>query len=213
MGVLKQGILGGVKGKVGSVVGSSWKGIATLRALPLSVANPRTAAQVGNRERFSSVVALATVLLSAVIKPLNDRFASGMSGYNLFVQRCKGAFLANGTFVPAELIVSRGKLGATPITSVIADEGDAVVTINFSASLANGYQSLTDMLYAFVLDSDGNLLGIDMGGGDRAGGSAEVTTSRILVEGETIHCYLSFLRADGTMCADSTYSTVQVATV
>ena len=54
MGVLKQGILGGVKGKVGSVVGSSWK----------------------------------------------------------------GAFLDNGTFVPAQLIVSRGKLGATAINNV-----------------------------------------------------------------------------------------------
>lgn len=213
MGVLKQGILGGVKGKVGSVVGSSWKGIATLRALPLSVANPRTAAQVGNRDRFSAVVALATVLLSAVIKPLNDRFASGMSGYNLFVQRCKNAFLANGTFVPAELIVSRGKLGATPISSVLADEEEISVVINFSTSLANGYQSFIDLVYAFVLDSKGEVLGINAGSVNRETASVGIDLSRELVEGEIIHCYLSFLRADGTMCADSTYSTVQVATV
>ena len=195
------------------MVGSSWKGIATLRALPLSVANPRTAAQVGNRERFSSVVALATVLLSAIIKPLNDRFASGMSGYNLFVQRCKGAFLDNGTFVPAQLIVSRGKLGATAISNVIADEGNPFLEIEFSAALANGYQSINDMAYAFVLDSGGNLLGLGSAGADRAGASVLVSLSRTLIEAETVHCYLSFLRADGTMCADSTYSTVQVMAV
>ena len=213
MGVLKQGILGGVKGKVGSVVGSSWKGIATLRALPLSVANPRTAAQVGNRERFSSIVALATVLLSAIIKPLNDRFASGMSGYNLFVQRCKAAFLADGTFVPAALIVSRGKLGATPISSVIADEGDEQVSIGFSEDLDNGYQSASDKAYAFVLDSNGNLLGISSALTLRSNAFLIVPLNRVVVEGETIHCYLSFLRADGTMCADSTYLTKVVDTI
>lgn len=213
MGVLKQGILGGVKGKVGSVVGSSWKGIATLRALPLSVANPRTAAQVGNRERFSNVIALATLLLSAIIKPLNDRFASGMSGYNLFVQRCKGAFLANGTFVPSQLIVSRGKLGATPISSVVADEGDYFVTILFESALANGYQSATDLIYSFVLDSTGNVLGTSSGLNMRSENSFVVNLNRGLVEDEIIHCYLSFLRADGTMCADSTYETLAVSAV
>lgn len=213
MGVLKQGILGGVKGKVGSVVGSSWKGIATLRALPLSVANPRTAAQVGNRDRFSSIVALATVLLSAVIKPLNDRFASGMSGYNLFVQRCKGAFLANGTFVPAALIVSRGKLGATSIVSVDADEGSGHVAIYFVDAIANGYQSVSDVAYSFVLDSAGSVLGIESGSAVRGDCVVDVNLNRELVEGETIHCYLSFLRADGTMCADSTYKTVQAMPV
>lgn len=205
MGVLKQGILGGVKGKVGSVVGSSWKGIATLRALPLSVANPRTAAQVGNRERFSSVVALATVLLSAIIKPLNDRFASGMSGYNLFVQRCKGAFLDNGTFVPAQLIVSRGKLGATSILPVTSVADDADVNIAFGNALINGYQSLTDMVFAFVVDSSGSVLGYYSGGATRIEGSVSVDLHRALIVGEKIYSYLSFLRADGTMCADSTY--------
>ena len=53
MGIIKRGILGGVSNKVGNVVGSSWKGIATLRSLPLSVANPNTLAQRNNRTSFS----------------------------------------------------------------------------------------------------------------------------------------------------------------
>ncbi len=40
MGIIKRGILGGFSNKVANVVGSSWKGINTMRALPLSVANP-----------------------------------------------------------------------------------------------------------------------------------------------------------------------------
>lgn len=37
MGTIKQGILGGFSGKVGNVVGASWKGIDYIRSLPSSV--------------------------------------------------------------------------------------------------------------------------------------------------------------------------------
>lgn len=210
MAILKQGILGGVKGKVGSVVGSSWKGIATLRSLPLSVTNPRTAAQVGNRNRFADVVMLATTLLSAVIKPLNDRFASGMSGYNLFVQRSRACFTSEGVFVPANLILSRGKLGATDIGSLLADEGAETIVIPFNSVLTNGYQSVSDKVFAVCCDSSGAVLGFDAGGSLRDDATVDVNLSRALEENESITCYLSFLRADGTMCADSTYKTVAV---
>lgn len=213
MAILKQGILGGVKGKVGSVVGSSWKGIATLRSLPLSVTNPRTAAQVGNRNRFSNVVALATAMLSAVIKPLNDRFASAMSGYNLFIQRSRDCFTPAGIFVPANLILSRGKLGATAIGSVTADEDSDYVDVTFPAGLENGYQSATDKAYLVVVSSTGEVLGAVSSMLTRADATVSVSLSRSLVENEVITCYLSFLRTDGTMCADSTYKTVAVSPI
>lgn len=213
MAILKQGILGGVKGKVGSVVGSSWKGIATLRSLPLSVTNPRTAAQVGNRNRFADVVMLATTLLSAIIKPLNDRFASGMSGYNLFVQRSRACFTSEGVFVPANLILSRGKLGATEIGGLLADEDAVTIVVPFYSGLSNGYQSHTDKVYAVCCDSSGAVLGFDAAGSLRDDGTVAINLSRALVEDESVTCYLSFLRADGTMCADSTYKTVVVMAV
>lgn len=213
MAILKQGILGGVKGKVGSVVGSSWKGIATLRSLPLSVTNPRTAAQVGNRTRFSDVVGLATILLSGVIKPLNDRFASAMSGYNLFVQRSRDCFTPAGIFVPANLILSRGKLGATAIDLVLADEGNNFVEVRFSSALSNGYQSGTDKGYAVVMASNGDVLGYSAETFVRSQGKVIIPLSRELEETEGISCYISFLRADGTMCADSTYATVSVSPI
>src|SRR5690606_508733 len=47
MGIIKQGILGGFSGKVGNVVGASWKGIDYIRSLPSSVSNPRTPGKEG----------------------------------------------------------------------------------------------------------------------------------------------------------------------
>lgn len=37
MGTIKQGILGGFSGKVGNIVGASWRGIDYIRSMPASV--------------------------------------------------------------------------------------------------------------------------------------------------------------------------------
>ena len=63
MGKIKQGILGGFKGKVGTVIGASWNGIAYMKGKPQSVRNPRTDAQLQQREFFKEVQALVTQLI------------------------------------------------------------------------------------------------------------------------------------------------------
>ena len=52
MGKIKQGILGGFKGKVGTVIGSSWNGISYMRGIAQSVKNANTAAQQTQRAFF-----------------------------------------------------------------------------------------------------------------------------------------------------------------
>lgn len=56
MGKINQGILGGFSGKVGTVVGSSWKGITYVRSVAQSVKNPRTPAQMEQRAKFRLLV-------------------------------------------------------------------------------------------------------------------------------------------------------------
>jgi len=58
MGTIKKGILGGFSGKVGTVVGASWKGIAYMRSLPQKVKNPRTLGQRMQRSKFALTLAL-----------------------------------------------------------------------------------------------------------------------------------------------------------
>ena len=59
MGKIKQGILGGFKGKVGTVIGSSWNGISYMRGQAQSVRNPKTPAQMIQRDFFKEVQDLA----------------------------------------------------------------------------------------------------------------------------------------------------------
>ena len=56
MGTIKQGILGGFSGKVGTVVGSTWKSVHYMRALAVSFSDPRTEKQKNQRSKFTAAV-------------------------------------------------------------------------------------------------------------------------------------------------------------
>ena len=73
MGKISQGVLGGFSGKVGNVVGGSWKGVDYMRIKPAHVANPRTPAQVGQRTKFSLVLDF--------LKPMTDFLRVGFQMY------------------------------------------------------------------------------------------------------------------------------------
>lgn len=112
MAVLKQGIMGGFSGKIGNVIGTSWKGIAVMKAMPLSVANPRTAAQITNRERFQTSVLFAQSILVDTIKPCLDRAAQKMSGYNMFLSVNAQLFDETTITTPASLKISSGRVAS-----------------------------------------------------------------------------------------------------
>ena len=125
MGVIKRGILGGVSNKIGNVVGSSWKGIATLRSLPLSVANPNTTAQRTNRNSFSIMSKLGSDVLATVCQPLWNRDAKQMSGFNAYVMYNKRAYDENWVEWLANPIMSKGSLSAT-LTNIGINDGGRI---------------------------------------------------------------------------------------
>ena len=110
MGVIKQGILGGFQNKVGAVIGSNWKGIATMRSRPISVANPRTGKQVAVRSEFTILVKMASALNATLIRPYWSRFAQKKTGANAFISANYGKMAGNITNIPDRMILSQGKL-------------------------------------------------------------------------------------------------------
>lgn len=204
MATFKQGILGGFSGKVGGVIGSSWKGIDTMRSQPSSVTNPRTNAQVANRSRFKSVSQLAAAMLTTIVKPLNDRFAQKMSGFNDFCQRNASAFDSLGAFVPANLVLSRGKLSAP---ADLSQEGASYSSLELSLSygLSGSFDSATDKIYAVVIGKDGELLGVSSGIATREDAAVTIPTPEGRSATNPGTAYVSFLRADGTQVSNSSY--------
>jgi hypothetical protein len=152
MGIIKQGILGGFKGKVGGIIGTSWKGKAVIKAIPLSVANPRTAGQVKQRSKMKLLVAFAVSIIASTIKPLWDRFASGMSGYNAFVAANMQAFNLDGSIDPTKIIVSKGRMLPVDVTAFTIN--GTTVTVRWTDPTGDKYAMPTDNAYIVLANAD-----------------------------------------------------------
>jgi hypothetical protein len=205
MGKLKQGIFGSISGKVGNLVGASWKGISVIKSMPASVANPRTAKQVNQRTKFAFAVAFATLILADIIKPLWDRFSVKMSGFNSFVQANIDLFGDSYPDPEANLIISRGKMTATPISSVVAVNGDPHVTIHWLDDSGEGYKLNSDLAYVVATLNDCASVVVDAASESREGLSTIVTFAENLVTSDKLNIYLAFKRVDGTIVSNTSY--------
>ena len=207
MATINRGILGGFRGKIGNVIGSSWKGIDSMRSMPISVANPRTNKQVNNRDRFGSISKLLSSILSQIVKPLNDRFSQKMSGYNAVAQRSKEAFNEGGGFVPEKLVLSKGKLGVTAITRLL-NLDTLGGTVEWSPLISGDFQKATDKAYMTIIDSNGVAIATSSGVVARSVGAIPFVFPTERTAFEEIYVYLSFLSADGTAVSDSSMENV-----
>jgi hypothetical protein len=205
MGVIKQGILGGFSGKVGSIVGTSWKGIAVMKALPLSVANPRTASQVGQRTKFTTIVELGSALLSSIVKPLWDRFAQKQSGYNAFISTNVDKVSSVGVIDFQNVKMSVGSLTSAPIDVATAINNSASVTFDFVNNSGTGSALPSDEVYAVCINQTTGAVASQENILTRADEYVTIIMPANNVTGQKLACYLSFRRADGTIVSDSSY--------
>lgn len=203
MGKIPQGILGGVSGKIGGVVGSSWKGINVIKTKPLSVANPKTAGQVAQRTKFSNTVAFATQILSSVIKPLWDRFSGQMSGYNKFIRTNIDLFENSMPDPYQSLIMSTGRMQSTPIDTIGPDAGTNVVSPSWVDDSGEGFKLATDEAFVVVLNTTKEEIGVSSAEVTRADLTTNVALDSDLEAGDVIQVWLCFRRADGTVVSNS----------
>lgn len=210
MAVMKQGILGGLQNKIGSVVGSSWKGIAVLKSKPLSVANPKTAGQLAQRGKMTNVVAVGVVLLADIIKPLWDRFASKMSGYNDFIMTNISLFANIYPSPPASFQISKGKMAATTIDSAVMDISNNTTVVEWTDDSGTGLKLASDVAYIVVIDQNTGKVSFSLATDTRSDLDTSCHNPAGAAVGHTCHAYLAFRRADGTVVSNTSYKVVTV---
>ena len=135
MAKLEGNPMGGFRGKLGNLVGYSWKGVWCVRSRPAVMRNPRTEAQQRHRAMFAEEVRLAgrmnwalNIGLAAVADELH------MTPCNAFVKANQQAFGVEGDntlLVDWErLIISAGPVAPIQLgVPEISDEG--VLTVAF----------------------------------------------------------------------------------
>jgi hypothetical protein len=203
MGVITQGILGPISGKVGPVVGGSWKGIGYLRGYQATVAQPNTASQVAQKTRMAGAVRVAKVLLTQIIKPLNDRFAVRMSGYNMWISRNIEFFSSLGVPTFSSLIMSEGSLTPVDPDSVTLTDGSANVTVDWTDNTGTGTALATDEAYIVILNVDTQGAGFSSGLVARDVETAVIVMSVPNNTGDETYTYMSMRSANGFNVSDS----------
>ena len=210
MGVIKQGILGGFQNKVGAVIGSNWKGIATMRSRPISVANPRTGKQVAVRSEFTTLVKMASALNATLIRPYWSRFAQKKTGANAFISANYGKMAGTVTDIPDRMILSLGKLDGLADFAVTFAGGDMV--LSWTPGTLGVYGAATDKVSVFALSGISDEAGRNSveykycGETTRAAGTFNVDPGDLapdIEDASDVDFVVCVSRVDGTMVSNS----------
>src|SRR5574344_1743093 len=133
MGTIKQGILGGFSGKVGTVIGGSWKGISYMRSQAQNIKNPRTEAQMEQRSKFALTLSFLKPITS-YLRVGYKTYANKQTEFNAAMSYiCLNAI--TGTYPTYALdfslaLVSRGNLTPAAHAAAIAASGKVTLLWN-----------------------------------------------------------------------------------
>jgi len=206
MGKISQGVLGGFSGKVGNVVGGTWKGIDYMRIKPANVTNPRTEGQVDQRSKFSTVLRF--------LQPMTDflrvgfkLYANKMTQFNAAMSynlnnAITGAY-PNFMVDYASALVTRGNLtGAANGAASSPSAGD--VQITWDDNSGSGSAQATDKALIVLLNTTRQEAVFTTAGPARSAGTETISVPSEYT-GEDVEVFLGFISEDGSKVANSSY--------
>ena len=136
MGKIKQGILGGFKGKVGTVIGSSWNGISYMKGQAQSVMNPKTPAQMIQRDFFKEVQDLAGQFSNEKLAFLFPNSPKNMTRRNMLAQQLAADPIVTDDAKHADLVNlnSIGNAATADMPDVTIDAAGENLTISWDGN-------------------------------------------------------------------------------
>lgn len=205
MGTIKQGILGGFSGKVGTVIGSIWKGISYMRGRAQSVKNPRTEGQVEQRSKFALTLNFLKPI-TAYIRTGYKTYANKQTAFNAamsyIVKNAIGGTSPNYNLDFSSVLVSRGSLTQPTNTNVSVASGKAA--ISWTDNSGQGNAQSTDVAMPLAFNTDKGEAVFSTAAATRADQSAELNFPADW-NGDTIELYSGFASADGINVANALY--------
>ncbi len=208
MGKIRLGILDGVSGKVGNVVGASWKGIDYIRAKATHRNDPHTEKQMQQRARFKGLSNFAKPLMDTIIRPIWNLQAGKMTGMNLFTKHNMSAFGTSGKIVDfSSLKLSVGNLDNPYRINIAKHESiDSCIRISWEELTDKDYGGESLLLVA--IDQEGSLFTELRGDLLRSEGVAEIDLPFDV--GSSVHVYVFFVDSERRSYSDSQYFTVSL---
>lgn len=214
MAIVSNVLIGKASGSVGNATFSTWKGKNVLKEKATSVANPNTDPQQMRRSALTQIVTIFRVI-SAVVNVGFKKQAIKKSAYNAFA----GAALKNSfnfsapptaTLVPADLLISKGTISPTAISSVVADKSDGTIIVSYSSAIDAPGQSTTDKAIVAAYNSSLMEWGAAMPGEVRDDGAVSYTFPSAWQTGNSLVVYLGFYNEASGESSDSVNTTATI---
>ena len=207
MGTIKQGILGGFSGKVGTVIGSSWKGISYMRGQAQHVKNPRSAGQVNQRTKFALVMGFLQPVVPYIRIGYKSQAAKQTEFNAAMSYTIKNAITGsypNYALDYTKIVVSKG--GLTQVTGATAtwDNNRNEVKIDWTDNSGVGNALATDKAMPFIYNKAKGETIYDTAGATRTTHTQSLTGPNDW-EGDKVEVYLGMMSADSKEVADSIY--------
>lgn len=207
MGIIKQGVFGGYSGKIGNVVGGSWKGIAYMRILPVSVANPKTDGQLKQRQKFAVTVRF--------LKPLSQFLRVGFKGYEVKMSGINAAFsydiknAITGTYPSQAIDYPNARVAMGDLASALNQVASSTVagTVKFDWEDNTGeIGASTDDKTLLVIYNPSQNQAVTVNKLAERGDATQTVTVPDSFSGDLVQCYIAFISKNGESVSNSAFA-------
>lgn len=192
MGKIKKGILGGFSGKVGAVVGASWRGIDYMRGLPRLSKKPRSEGQNAQTSKMRLFRGFLLGIDNIVAKCFQNYSQytemNAALSYNM-IHAVTGNYPEFVVDFPA-LVFAKGELLGSWNPKAISKKANQV-TVSWKNRTFCNMSAGDNEVNIIIYDSETNQFHVFENVGLRSDKSITLAVPGD-VSGNTMHCYLSF---------------------
>ena len=196
-------------GSFGNIIGYIINGKQYFRSKPEHINDAKTKEQVNQRTRFIACTKLAKSALNDILKPVWEKGAITMTGFNLFVKTNYSAFDETGKISNySNLKFSVGNL-PLPKNIVISNAaaGNGAIDVTWTDNSGSGIAAATDRLMVVALKVNEPVVITGLNFTRRA---RQATVQLPYVAGDTVHVYVFFQHKKGKNYSNSYYSLVNI---
>jgi len=201
-----KGIHGSYQGKVGSIVGASWRGIDYVRSLPKKSSKAASEDQMAQRMKFGMTTSFLKSIKDVLMLGFSDSKQRNKTGYNVaFQQLINNAF--QGTYPDftidyAAVKIASGSLAAS-IGLQATESAPRVLSLNWDP-IANRFNAFDDDQILVILYDEADNIFFAYEGATRADAAMDITLPDSY-SGKTIVGWSFNIHRDGVTTSSSQY--------
>lgn len=213
MGKYKIGILGPFNGKIGTVIGSSWRGIDYMRSLSRRGNRVPSAVQLLQRQRF-----LATTQFLTPIHPVLRKYYGGNGGGPTRINNALSYHMKEAvTYVDPdfEMLYNKVQISVGTLPQVqnpsVSSPSANTIKYGWDDNSGDGAAKATDKLVVVVYAPAANLYFYRLAAATRSDATASITIPAYF-SGLEVQSWITFAADDDSSCATSSYMPAVIIT-